>query len=267
MFRNYPLTTLFIVATICVDLAIILTVDAGSVLAAETGLRFYVWNYAIPAQFSTLALWAVFGKTHRLTKAAWVTLASGMLLMLTWHTVEPAFRGESISFNLIQLFTVSLGSALFRLCGIGKQDRDAPSELFQFSLVEIFGWTMIVALWAFAMRFAGVDFLIDKYLIVWIVAASLAPLLLVPVLFGRVSTGWRLLGFLGVYIVTFAAYGVSAKWMDGPLPLWAFSMAITQITYISAWWAVVRMDEVMQERRAVIASSEQKLALYDPQES
>jgi len=117
------------------------------------------------------------------------------------------------------------------------------------------------------MRFAGVDFLIDKYLIVWIVAASLAPLLLVPVLFGRVSTGWRLLGFLGVYIVTFAAYGVSAKWMDGPLPLWAFSMAITQITYISAWWAVVRMDEVMQERRAVIASSEQKLALYDPQES
>jgi hypothetical protein len=266
MFRNYPLTWLFIVATVCVDLAIILTASAGSVLAAESGLRFYVWNYAIPAQFSTLALWAVFGDTHRLTKAAWVTLAGGMLMVLTWYTVEAAFRGESISFNLIHILAVVCGAALLRVCGLGRQNSATGDESFQFSLVEIFGWTMIVAFWAFALRFAGTDFLIDRYWILWNGVASVTPLLLVPVLFGRISTGWRLFGLLVSYLLVFVAYGVAAKFMEGPMPLWALSMALTQITYISAWWAIVRMDEVMQERRAVAAASKEKLAIYDPNE-
>ena len=41
-------------------------------------------------------------------------------------------------------------------------------------------------------------------------------------------------------------------------------MGITQITYIAAWWAVMRMDEVMAERLAVSAASRVELALYDP---
>ncbi len=262
--RNYPLTTLFIIATVCVDLAVMLTGDAGSVLAAESGLRFYVWNYAIPAQFGALALWAVFGRTHRLTKAAWVTLACGLLFAVIWYTVEPGFRGESISFSFIQFFAVMLGAGLLKLCGVGKA---ISNETFQVSLIEFFGWTMIVALWAFGLRFGGVDFLIDQYWVVWIIAASAAPLLLVPVLFSRISSGSRLLSLLALYLFVFGAYALLTKFMEGPMPLWALSLAITQVTYISACWSVVRMDEVMQERRVVSESSREKLKVFDPQES
>jgi hypothetical protein len=41
-------------------------------------------------------------------------------------------------------------------------------------------------------------------------------------------------------------------------------MAITQVTYISAWWSVVRMDEVMKERRGIPESSREKLKAFEP---
>jgi hypothetical protein len=71
---------------------------------------------------------------------------------------------------------------------------------------------------------------------------------------------------LAADLFTLIAYAIGKRFMDGPMPLWALSMAVTQITYISAWWAVVRTDEVMQERRAVTADDRTKLAIFDPQE-
>jgi hypothetical protein len=263
--RNYPLTWLFIVATVCVDAAVLFSTSAGSVSSADTGLRFYAWNYAIPAQFSCLAVWAVYGTTHRLAKAAWVTLACGLLLVLTWHTVEPSFRVETISFNFIQLFAVLLGVGLLRAGGVGRHLADSIESL-RFSLVEIFGWTMVVALWAFALRFAGVNFIIDAYWWVWIATASIAPLVVTPILFANLSLGSRPFALLAAYLFTLIAYAIGRRFMNGPMPLWALSMAITQITYISAWWAVVRTDEVMQERRAVTAASSEKLKVFDPQD-
>lgn len=262
--RNYPLTWLFIIATVCVDVAVLFTTDWGSVSSADTGLRFYVWNYAIPAQFSCLAVWAIYGKTQRLAKAAWITLACGLLLALTWYTVEPMFRVETISFNFIQFFVVLAGVGLQRAGGIGKHSPTEANELVRFSLVEIFGWTMIVALWAFALRFAGVNFIVDAYWWVWLVAAALAPLLVAPILFANLSLGARPFALLTLYLTTLIAYAIGRRFMDGPLPLWALSMALTQITYISAWWAVVRTDEVMQERRAVTEDAREKLAVYQP---
>lgn len=263
--RNYPLTWLFIIATVCVDAAVLLTSAAGSVLRDDTGMRFYAWNYVLPAQFSCLAVWAVYGTSQRLVKATWVTLACGLLLALTWYTVEPAFRVETISFNFIQFFAVLIGVGLLRVAGVGKQ-LTKTDEPFQISLVEIFGWTMIVALWAFGLRFAGVNFLIDAYWWVWIVTAAVAPLAVTPILFANVSLGSRPFALLAVYLFALIAYAIGKRFMEGPLPLWALSMAVTQITYISAWWAVVRTDEVMQERRAVTTDARTKLAVFDPQD-
>ena len=264
--RNYPLTWLFIIATVCVDAAVLLSAAWGSVLTDDSGLRFYVWNYALPAQFSCLAVWAIYGKTHRLAKAAWVTLACGLLLALTWWTVEPAFRVETISFNFIQFFAVLLGVALLRACGVGAEPATDQPESLRFSLVEMFGWTMIVALWSFALRLAGVNFIIDAYWWVWIATAAIAPLVVTPVLFANVTLGSRPFGLLAVYLFALIAYAIGNRFMDGPLPFWALSMAITQITYISAWWAMLRTDEVMQERTAVTENARMKLSVYKPHE-
>jgi hypothetical protein len=266
MFRNYPLTWLFIIATVSVDLAVLLAAERGADGSSAAGVWFYVWNYALPAQFGALALWAVYGATHRLAKGAWVTLAFGFLLVLTWYTVEGPYRAESVAFNFIQIFVVVCGAAFFKLCRIVSQPA-RHNESFQFSLIEIFGWTMIVALWAFAVRFASTGFLLDGYWALWIATATMAPLMLIPVLFSNSSPVARLVKLVGLYLLSFLAYVVGSRYMQGPLPLWAFSMAITQTTYISAWWAVVRMDEVMQERRAVTVASREELALYEPTKS
>jgi hypothetical protein len=181
-----------------------------------------------------------------------------------WQTVEPGFRGESISFAFIQFFVVMAGAGFLKLCGVRKATKASSGKSFQISLIEFFGWTMIVALWAFALRFSEELFMFDSYVMLWEGAASLAPLLLAPILFTQITTTWRLLGLLFVYLLSFAAYGFVAKLMEGPLPLWTLSMAITQVTYISAWWSVVRMDEVMKERRGIPESSREKLKAFEP---
>ncbi len=249
MFRNYPLTTLFIIATLCVDLAVLITALRSGGVGAAVNILFYVWNFALPAQFSALGAWAIYGKSQRLTRGAWVTLAFGLLLVLTWYTVEEPYRAESVFLHFVQIAAVMMAAGLYKLCGIRPEP--ASGEPIRFSLVEMFGWSMIVALWAFAIRYATMEFATDKYWFLWAITALVAPILLLPVLFGAWSVGTRLLMLVVLYLVAIAVYIIGSRYWDGPLALWAFSMAITQITYISAWWAIVRMDEVMQERRAV----------------
>lgn len=262
--RNYPLTTLFIIATLCVDLAVLVTALRSGGVGTAVDIWFYVWNYALPAQFSALGAWAVYGKSQRLVRGAWVTLAFGLLLVLTWYTVEEPYRGESVALHFLQIVSVMLAAGLFKLIGIRPEP--ASGEPIRFSLVEMFGWSMIVALWAFAVRFATTGFLIDAYWFLWAITATVAPILLVPVLFGDWSVARRMFMLFVLYLLAIAAYVVGSRYWNGPLPFWAFSMAITQMTYISAWWAVVRMDEVMQERRAISAASREKLEIFEPQE-
>ena len=82
----------------------------------------------------------------------------------------------------------------------------------------------------------------------------------------NVTLGSRPFGLLAVYLFALIAYAIGNRFMDGPLPFWALSMAITQITYISAWWAMLRTDEVMQERTAVTENARMKLSVYKPHE-
>jgi hypothetical protein len=245
MFRNYPLTCLFILATICVDLVVALTSVQNSVLAPESGLRFKVWNFGIPAQVSTLALWAIYGTTHRLTKATVVTFAGGILLLVTAIVLGQPHFNESISFNFIQILFVLAGGTIFWLLGIGKSGRNAETS-FRFSLVEMFGWSMIVALWAFALRSMNAGLLVDRYFVLWIVTASVTPILLIPVHFSKFSMAWRCGALGAVFGIVLAAYGIADRYVsDNPIALWALSMSITQIIYITAWRIVWRMDEAM----------------------
>ena len=262
MFRNYPLTCLFIIATICVDLVLLLKADQdGGWFFAHSGPLFYVYNFALPAQCSLLAIWVVMGSGQLLVRAAYVTAAFGALLLLIGMSEGPATGSESVAFNFVQFFTVLCGSALARWGGIGIRTN---AEEIRFSLIEMFGWTMIVALWAFALRYALSGMIVDIYLIEWFVGASLSPVLLVPILYCQLSTVARLLWLTSLYLFALSAYVVGSNFMIGPMPLWTFAMALTQITYISAWWAVMRMDEAMQERRAISAAIREKLAVFEP---
>jgi hypothetical protein len=268
MLRKYPLTTLFIIATVCVD--VVLVVTSVGQEPENSGWRFYLWNYLFPSQISTLALWGVFGKTHRLTKAAVVTLAGAAIIVAHGFVYESRLLNETTTFNLFHMAIVIVGALCLKLCGVGSRSESKSS--FQFSLVEMFGWSMIVALWAFALRAALAKFPVDAYAYIWMVAATLPPLLIAPVLFGNLSTTIRLVGVTGSYLLAMLIYGTAVyyaqepahQWFN-PMVHWAFGLVVAQISYISAWWAVIRMDEAMQERQAISEASREKLKVFEPE--
>lgn len=265
MFRNYPLTTLFIIATVCVDVVVVLTSEGNNELDINSGFRFYLWNFGIPAQVGALALWAIFGGSHRLTKGAFITFLGGAILLLHWVLLPEMFLNEHTFINLLQMLIAMGGAALLRLCGIGKPEK-ISAQSFRFSLMEIFGWTMIVALWAFAFRSAAARIPVDKYFMIWLLAASAGPLLVAPALFSKLSALMRLTALIMAYLIAFVIYAIASYYLpDEPIVNWAFGMAIAQITYIAAWWAVMRMDEGMQRRREMTNPSREKLTLFDPE--
>ena len=271
MLHPRPLTWLFIIATLCVDLALILGSRGGSqIQATSEGLAFFVYNYGLPAQISALAIWAILSRVHRLAKAAWVTLAGGMLLSMTWMVIQSEYRGELVAFCFLQLTLLLLGCAVLKKLGwIASLSEPLADEKgkFQFSLIEIFGWSIIIAFWSFAVRFADFGIVTQTDWWIWLLCAVLIPLVLAFAFFKTLQPGTRLLRLMVAYLFTLLLYGVARIYDQGPLPSWAFAMAITQITYITAWWAVMRMDDVMAERRAVTNASREALAIYDPKES
>ncbi|TWU29520.1 hypothetical protein [Bythopirellula polymerisocia] len=271
MFYPRPLTWLFIIATLCVDLALVLGSSGGSrIQGSSEGLAFFVYNYGLPAQISALAIWAVLSRVHRLAKAAWVTLAGGMLLVMTWLVIYSEYRSELVAYCFLQLMLVLVGCFFLEKFGwIAKLSEPMTDEKsrFQFSLVEIFGWTIIVAFWAFAVRFADFAIVTQKTWWIWLLWAALIPLVLAFAFFKPLQPGTRLLRLMVAYLFALLLFGIARIYDQGPLPSWAFAMAITQITYITAWWAVMRMDEVMGERRAVTTASREALSIYDPTKS
>jgi hypothetical protein len=264
MFRKWPLTTLFIIATICVDVAVLISAKGGAPTLTSSW-NFYFWSWFVPAQFCALALWSVFGKTHRLTKAAWTTLAFAILLTLIWIKFEPLSYDEIIGFSFVHFIAVLTGAAFFKLCGVGKEAASSTDNTFRISLVEIFGWSLIAALWAFGMRFVDEGLLIDKYFIAWFSIAAAIPVLLIPVLFSAISTTKRIVAFMCIISIAFIGYMLTEHYIpDNPISMWVLTMAVTQISYISAWWAVMRMDEAMQERQAITEASREKLKVFEP---
>ncbi len=267
MFRNYPLTCLFILATICVDVTLLVGVANDSRIESNSGLLFFVFNYGLPAQLSALAIWSVISHVHRLFRGALLTVAWGLLLLLTWSVIDTQYRREVVAFNFLQILSVLSCCAFLKYFAFIDEFSVfhlEKRETLRISLIEIFGWTIIVAVWAFAARFADFTIVRQAEWLIWILCAIVVPILATAVLFRRSSPPARLLRLVVIYLLTFLFYAIA--W-NGRLSALAVSMSVTQLTYISAWWAMMRMDEAMQERRAIIAASREKLALYDPNES
>jgi hypothetical protein len=273
MLRKYPLTMLFIIATICVDVVLVAaTSDRHELIFPHSGWQFYVWNFLIPAQISALGLWSVFSKAHRLTKAAVLTLGGAAITFLHLAAYNSAYLfNEGTMFNLFHISIVIVGSLSLKLLGVGRTGI-RTKKTFQFSIMEVFGWSMIVALWAFALRVASSQPLPDFDYIsgTWMAAATIPPLLVVPVLFSNLTTTPRLIGLGSIYLGALLIYLFTDLWfarqnrLDDQIVHWSFGMAVTQISYISAWWAVMRMDEAMQERQAIIDASREKLKVFEP---
>jgi hypothetical protein len=248
--------------------------ERGQGIPTDQRMSFFLLNFGLPAQLGLLAIWSVRGTSPRLTKAAWLTVGSAVLLYLSEASVENRFAGESLGCNLLQVLSVVAGALVLTWLGIGRSaDAGGEGRPLRWSLMEMFGWSIIVAVWAFAVRFGDFRILSSGDWWLWYGVSTLVPLAMLALFFGEVPPGTRVLRLMVMVLTLFLVYGVGRKHGAAILPndvdsrmllSYVCLLAFTQVIYLAVWWAVMRMDDTLAERRRVTATSREKLALFDP---
>jgi len=266
-FRDRPLTWLFVATTVCIDLVMILpTLFPVQASVSPRFLHEYVprliLSIGVPAQLSLAALWAATSPATRLARGATLTAAvylaflSALLFGLPRQQVILYFFaptlvvwGGSLTLELAGLLpgwrpmdaattppqgTRSLDPRLMESLGLKVSDRSPEKRPWQFSLVELFGWTCVVALWAFAVRHAD----LAPYSWSWLARAVVVPILLV-VLLGGPGFWWVRAGCVLSTLVLRLMLARSSVGIH--LPLVSY-MTLVQAATLGLWCVVRRLD-------------------------
>ena len=144
MFRDRPLTWLFILATVVVDLALFY------------GGKEPVFEGIVVGQVAAVAIWTVVGHSHRLTRGSLLVVAVGVLAILPVSGNYEVALTFMASYSIVIVATSSVvvwlrDRVLTRLNG----DREkAPLKV---PLIEFFGWTIVVAVASFGARYIETD--------------------------------------------------------------------------------------------------------------
>ena len=176
-FRDHLLTWLFFIAVNCIAITAV-SRDANSLAAS------IIWT----AQVYIIAAWAAIGHSHRLLRGALFFIAP-----LTTALAVYALRSPPSEARAVLAVTMLLGGIVFastfaaaaivsRLtCGARK----ANAVRWQFSLVELLGWTIVVAIGSAAISRAELPPL-EQFHSLWgtllsgVVAGVLVALFLAP---------------------------------------------------------------------------------------
>ncbi len=145
MFRDRPLTWLFIAATICVDIAI--AIGSSDALAS-----LWQWGFCL-GQSAVLGSWLVVGTRHRLERGALFVVAQLMLATVLSNGSLVAW-GRMLAPSALYGTMAALGVFVGKICFFRfRVTRDANrSYVLRYSLMELFGWTVVVAIAAAALR-------------------------------------------------------------------------------------------------------------------
>jgi len=159
MFRDRPLAWLFVAATILVD--------ATLVCSRRTEIGGTAWDWIeafLLGQSAILGAWLATGQLHRLARGAFFVAGLVGLAFIFHANLEDSF---GFRVNLWGIATalfpscaaITYATVLFLQAIMAKWMPNGQSEPrpLRFPLVELFGWTIVVALGSVAMRQA--DFL------------------------------------------------------------------------------------------------------------
>ena len=256
-FRDRPLTWLFIGATISVDLVMILPMLFPLAMLDDYFPKLII-TIGVPMQLSLVAIWAAISDRYRLMRGAVLTAAvyaailAAMLFAFTRQEVAFYFLAPVLAVWGVTLVMQLLGwlpgwnsrctidcAADSYVLGptMSVMDSQNGDEIsgkmrpWRFSVIEIFGWTCVVALWAYALHHA----ILAPYKWTWLARAVMVPLLMVVLLGGPGS--WQLrcgcVGLvIGMLLLMQRTYGV--------VVLSVFYLIPT--TYLALWYAVRRLD-------------------------
>jgi hypothetical protein len=242
-FRQRPLTWLFAIATLCVDAMIIfLSFQPRGALfnGATAGL--------LMGQCWALGAWLVLGHAHRLVRGIIVVLSVAAINAVRATAAYRAWGDFKLSWTFeLEWYAVSAavsaGAAWIAVLFVGRNQLGVDSPLddrFHFPLVELFGWTIVVAVASWIFGAVVYEYLIEysDALIVGITAAGIAGILAIT----NYQTRRPWLGIGGAAILMACGFGLSAyakqniNWSLGWVLIFGFSY--------SAVWGVVRAIEL-----------------------
>ena len=155
-FRDWPVCWLFLLATATVDAAL-LSGSAVSPWAAG-------W---VVGQMMVLGLWVVHGEMHRLLRGAIFVAGLGGLSWLVATVIEPFFLQRWFALLAATLAIQGSVAAAAAATAWASRNRQrgagvAIDEPWQYPLIEIFGWTIIVAAASVLLRYAAMEPLLKK---------------------------------------------------------------------------------------------------------
>ena len=168
MFRDRPLTWLYIAATVCVDLVLMVAEsDQGLVSSVKAGL--------VLGQLAALAIWSVRGPQHRLARISCLVVVTGLLTYLIDAIPDP--KPICLAFHTGYViwiaFVTLVGDAIrYRLRKRGEDESSVYR--WRVPLIEFFGWTTVVAIISFGARYMDFHYFHWKNLELFVV------LLMVP---------------------------------------------------------------------------------------
>lgn len=230
MFRDRPLTGLFLAATITVDLVVMLVgYDPHNPSEIVVGL--------ITGQVAALALWVVRGMMHRLARIGWVVCAVGLLAYLLKIDAGP--QSTWLAFYLIYATAIIMSALAGNLLRHALRDRSqdtAPAARWQVPLIEFFGWTIVVAVLSFGAQHMDFNFLTDGAvdIVLLLLAVPVTVALFVP-------SDIRRLKLASLIPVAIAMLATMACWpgteASGPL------LTLVQTGYLAAWLFVLALDD------------------------
>lgn len=153
LFLQRPLMWLFVAATLCLDV-VGLVAEVHLWSAAK-----YFWVGLLCGQAWSIAAWLSAGAAHRLIRGAGFVLAMIGLATFAacWNRHEASaapWWGRMFTVVCIFGMTAAIAAAAAGWVGRRRVGRREQQARWQFPVVELFGWTIVVAIASWALRFS-----------------------------------------------------------------------------------------------------------------
>ena len=235
MFRQRPLTWLFVIASVVVD-------GATWVAGAE-----HLLEGLVVGQVAALSIWAAVGNAHRMTRAAVVIMAIAFLALLPddYSLVQYCRWLTMLSIYALAVWTTSLVFLWLEKQVLKRRGKAPQQEVWRFPLIEFFGWTILVAIACAAVRHMDPRVVerIGNYpsLYVWLYLMVPAALVLFPSRFRLIYLVKAVLFVAVIYAIS--KYSIRGKpWFR---PTYVLGMS-TAAGYLAAWMLVrsIEKDQV-----------------------
>ncbi len=261
MFLDRPLTWLFVVATVLVDIVL-------AVGGVEWGWESddIVACYFL-GQVATLGCWGAVGSRHRLERGAVFLIGMVALTAITCWSLNGGLEDWQDPFLMFFVYGSlnTLFAMLWKLCFRRLSMKESTAE-FRYSLMELFGWTVVVAIASALLRQARVSELIGNLPVLALLVSVAAVPAVLSVLFAG-EQQYR--SYVPKITVLVAIAGFIVAYILFPDPN-VVTVLAGSLMYTVAWIVAVRLDALSPVHTVPQTSTDDQMSpprLYDPHAS